>query len=240
MTNFFSLIVAASAVMGEGGFLERRQSPTYSKNWSNDKAVVEYQSLAGGAFTVNWDQENGGNFVVGKGYNPGREVAFNYSGTFTPGSNSNTYLALYGWVYNPTAEFYVIESFGVHHPADHKNSTCYGHFDSDGGTYEVWMKWQTNTEGALLFRQYWAVRTKRRVGGTITTANFFKAWEKVGLPLNRMGEMIIGIEGQWGSGSATLTAGVPPTTTVRESATPTTRTNVPTRTGTCTAVIDIS
>lgn len=133
-------------------------------------------------------------------------------------------------------EYYVIESFGVHHPADHANSTCYGHFESDGGTYEVWMKYQT---GVITFPQYWAVRTKRRVGGTITTGNFFAAWEAAGLPLGDHDEMIIGVEGQWGSGQATLTAGVLPTTTVVESATPTTRTNVPTRTNTCTAVIEI-
>jgi endo-1,4-beta-xylanase len=127
-----------------------------------------------------------------------------------------------------------MESFGVHHPADNPNSTCYGHFRSDGGTYEIWDKYN----GQL--HQLWSVRTTRRVGGTITTRNHFRAFEAVGLELGRQGEMIIGVEGQWGSGHATLTAGVAPTTTVRESATPTTRTQVPIRTNTCTASIDIS
>lgn len=127
-----------------------------------------------------------------------------------------------------------MESFGVHHPADNPNSTCYGHFTSDGGTYEIWDKYNGR------IHQLWSVRTTRRVGGTITTGNHFRAFEAVGLELGRHGEMIIGIEGQWGSGAATITAGVPPATRVVESATPTTRTQVSTRRDTCTASIDIS
>jgi endo-1,4-beta-xylanase len=237
---------AGSAVLGapsqpfEDGIIGPRQNTWYNKEWANDQANLTYENRAGGAFAVSWKEPNGGNFVVGKGYNPGRNVSLSYSGTFSPDANSNTYLALYGWAYNPTLEYYVVENFGVHHPADHGNSSCLGHFNSDGGTYEVWTKWQSNSEGQLLFRQLWAVRTQRRTGGTLTTGNFFKAWAAAGFPLNRQGEMIIGIEGQWGSGSATITAGVAPTGTVRQTATPTTRTNVPIRTGTCTAVLDIS
>lgn len=132
------------------------------------------------------------------------------------------------------SEYYVMESFGVHHPADNPNSTCYGHFQSDGGTYEIWDKYNGN------IHQLWSVRTKRRVGGTITTGNHFKAFKAAGLKLGSQGEMIIGIEGQWGSGAATITAGVPPATKVPESATPTTRTQVSTKKGTCTASLDIS
>lgn len=217
--------------------LEARQGgnpPHWYKYWANDQAVVEAEDLDGGEFTVEWNEPNGGNFVIGKGYRTGFNTKFNYSGTFTPGRNSNTYLALYGWTYGPTSEYYVMESFGVHHPADNPNSTCYGHFRSDGGTYEIWDKYNGN------IHQLWSVRTTRRVGGTITTGNHFRAFEAVGLDLGRHGEMIIGIEGQWGSGAATITAGVPPATRVVESATPTTRTQVATRSGTCTASIDIS
>jgi endo-1,4-beta-xylanase len=216
--------------------LETRQggNPYWYKYWANDKAEVTAKDLGQGKFSVVWDEPTGGNFVIGKGYQTGFETKFNYSGTFTPGTNSNTYLALYGWTYSPTSEYYVMESFGVHHPADNAASKCYGHFKSDGGTYEVWDKYNGN------IHQLWSVRTTRRVGGTITTKNHFNAFNKVGLTLGRHGEMIMGIEGQWGSGHATITAGVRPTTTVKESATPTTRTQVTTRTGTCTATIDIS
>lgn len=165
---------------------------------------------------------------------------FNYSGTYELGAVSNSYLGLYGWTLEPLVEYYVIESFGVHHPADNRNSTCYGTFESDGGTYEVWMKWRVNAPsiiGTATFPQYWSVRTKRHVGGTITTGNHYAAWERAGLPLGShdgMG-MVIGIEGQWGTGEADITAGVRPTTSVPERPTPTTRTEVPVGTNTCTA-----
>lgn len=241
-----SLALAAPSYQpgADDGSLMARQNPSkwYSKNWGNGKDVTnyEYTSLEGGKFSVTWDEKAGGNFVVGKGLNPGKDWKFNYTGTFEPGKNSNTYLALYGWTYGPTAEYYVIESFGVHHPADHPDSVCFGYFESDGGTYEIWRKYQKNDQGQVLFPQHWAVRTKRRVGGTLTTGNFFKAWNKAGLTMGRQGEMVIGVEGQWGSGKATITAGALPTGTVKESATPTTRTAVPVRTNTCTASIDIS
>jgi endo-1,4-beta-xylanase len=212
---------------------ESAAGPTWYKYWANDQADVDADNLSGGQFALTWDEPNGGNFVIGKGYQTGFETKFNYSGTFKPGSDSNAYLALYGWTYGPTLEYYVMESFGVHHPADNANATCHGHFASDSGTYEVWDKYNGD------IHQIFSIRTTRRVGGTITTGNHFAAFEAVGLELGSQGEMEIAIEGQWGSGAATITAGVPPATKVVESATPTTRTNVATKKSTCTATISI-
>lgn len=130
-------------------------------------------------------------------------------------------------------EYYVMESFGVHHPADNPNSTCYGHYSSDGGTYEVWDKYNGN------IHQLFSIRTKKRVGGTISTGTHFKAFKAAGMKLGSQGEMIIGIEGQAGSGTANITAGVVPPTKVPETATPTTRTQVKTKSGTCTASLKV-
>jgi endo-1,4-beta-xylanase len=83
----------------------------------------------------------------------------------------------------------VIENFGdKHNPTDNSNHTCYGTFESDGGTYEVWRKWRVNQPsiiGTATFPQYWSVRTKRHVGGTINTTKHFEKWEKAGLPLGK-------------------------------------------------------
>jgi endo-1,4-beta-xylanase len=83
----------------------------------------------------------------------------------------------------------VIENFGdKHNPTDNGNHTCYGTFESDGGTYEVWRKWRVNQPsiiGTATFPQYWSVRTKRHVGGTINTTKHFEKWEKAGLPLGK-------------------------------------------------------
>lgn len=160
---------------------------------------------------------------------------FNYTGSFSV--DKRAYLGLYGWTKNPLAEYYVIESFGIHNPSDNSNSTCHGTFQSDGATYEVWSKWRVNAPsiiGTATFQQYWSVRTKRHVGGTINTANHFAAWEEAGLPLGTQQDMAMGIEGQDGKGQATITVGALPATSVKESSTPTTRTERPMATNTCT------
>ncbi|KAI6778732.1 uncharacterized protein J7T54_000766 [Emericellopsis cladophorae] len=97
-------------------------NPHWYKYWANDKAVVEAENLSGGELTVNWDEPNGGNMPLAKDIGLASTCKFNCSGTFTPGNHSNTYLALYGWTYGPTSEYYVLESFGVHLPADNADS----------------------------------------------------------------------------------------------------------------------
>lgn len=79
--SVLSLITAATAVVGApsqpseaDALIVKRQNTFYEKNWSNDQAVLTWDDRPGGAFAVNWSQPNGGNFVVGKGYNPGREM----------------------------------------------------------------------------------------------------------------------------------------------------------------------
>jgi endo-1,4-beta-xylanase len=218
--------------------LEARQNNFATQYWANEFADLNWTSGAAGNYKVTWDQGFGGNFVVGKGYRPGGNMVVNYTGSFgLTGRTSRAYLALYGWTTSPLVEWYVIESTGAHHPADNANATCYGTFDSDGGTYELWMKWRINSPsiiGDADFQQFWSIRTKRHVGGTINTTRHFEAFDRAGLKLGRHSYMAMAIEGQIGSGAADITVGVKPTTTVPESTTYSTRTEVPIRTNTCT------
>lgn len=127
---------------------------------------------------------------------------------------------------------------GIHNPSDNPNATCYGTHQTDGGTYEVWMKWRVDAPsiiGDATYQQFWSIRTRRHVGGSINTTAHFEAFKKAGLKLGRHNFMAVGIEGQQGSGAANITVGVPPPTRVAESATPTQRTEVPRRSNTCTA-----
>jgi endo-1,4-beta-xylanase len=138
-------------------------------------------------------------------------------------------------------EWYVIEDMGIHNPSDNRNATCYGTIETDNGIYEIWMKWRINSPsiiGDADFQQFWSIRTKRHVGGTINTTEHFQAYEKAGLKLGKHNYMAFAVEGQEGKGTAHITVGVAPTTRVSESATPTTRTERPQVTSTCTAKLD--
>lgn len=48
--------------------LVKRQQRFATQYWANDKASLAWASGAAGAYSVNWSNPSGGNFVVGKGY----------------------------------------------------------------------------------------------------------------------------------------------------------------------------
>ncbi|KAI8623699.1 concanavalin A-like lectin/glucanase domain-containing protein [Xylariaceae sp. FL1651] len=202
------------------------EATTYtSYNYTDEFSTYDFQPGFGGEFKVTWDNGFGGDFVVGKGYTPAKLMLVNYTGTFDV--DGNAYLALYGWMFNPQVEYYVIEALGSHNPSDNTSATQHGCLESDGATYQIWQKERyLSGEGknAQFFQQYWSIRTSMHVGGTITMANHFKAWEAAGMPLGTLASMDMVIEGQVGSGTAVITVGTLPTTPVPETPTPTHRT----------------
>ena len=105
----------------------------------------------------------------------------NYSGSYSPG-NSGSYLAVYGWINNPQAEYYIVESYGSFNPCS-SGVTQLGTVQSDGATYTLCTDTRTNQPsitGTSTFTQYWSVRNSKRTSGTITTKNHFAAWAKHG------------------------------------------------------------
>ncbi|KAI8942037.1 hypothetical protein NX059_000142 [Plenodomus lindquistii] len=172
--------------------------------WTDGRGSVTYNNGAGGAYDVQWS--NVGNFVAGKGWNPGspsRNVT--YTGTWTAGS-VNSYISLYGWTRNPLIEYYIVESFGSYDPSSAASKK--GTVTSDGGTYTILQTTRTNQpsiDGTKTFQQFWSVRTNKRVGGTITLQNHFEAWRKVGMNLgSEWNYQILATEGYGSSGSAKI------------------------------------
>jgi endo-1,4-beta-xylanase len=79
------LTIAAAASCVSAGLTEARQalaereanaaiSLNSLQNWSNDFADLDFNVGSNGAFSVDWDNGFGGNFVVGRGYQPGRDM----------------------------------------------------------------------------------------------------------------------------------------------------------------------
>ncbi|RYP11269.1 hypothetical protein DL765_007821 [Monosporascus sp. GIB2] len=172
--------------------------------WTDGRGNIDFNNGPRGSYSVTW--QNVGNFVGGKGWNPGsgnRNVT--YSGTWNA-ANQNSYVALYGWTRNPLIEYYVVESFGSYNPST--GASRLGSVTTDGSTYDIYRTQRVNQpsiDGTSTFYQYWSVRQQKRVGGTINVKAHFDAWSRSGLQLGTHNYQILATEGYQSSGSASIT-----------------------------------
>jgi len=129
----------------------------------------------------------------------------NYTGSFTP-NGGTAYLSVYGWTTSPLIEYRIVESYLSFNPSSDDGFTYKGNVTSDGGKYDIYLCDPPN-EGMYpedAFSQYWSVRTDKRVGGTVTTANHFDTWKTAGMNLGIFNYQLLATEGDNGSGSSSI------------------------------------
>jgi len=227
MVSFTSMITAAVAATGalaapatdvsvraSNELVARQSTPSstgthngcYYSWWTDGGSRVTYTNGAAGSYSVSWG--SGGNFVGGKGWNPGSARTITYSGTYSP--NGNSYLAIYGWTRNPLVEYYVVENFGTYDPSS--NAQVKGSITVDGSSYKVAQTTRTNQpsiDGTSTFQQYWSVRQSKRSSGSVNMATHFDAWQKNGLKLGTHNYQIVATEGYFSTGSANIKVSCP-------------------------------
>lgn len=211
-------IVKAAFISGYTVFAIQAHAQTITENTTGtvddlfysfwkDVGDVSMTLHEGGRYQSEWDA-NIINWIGGIGWNPGGPKVVNYSGSYTPNPDANSYLTLYGWTTEPLIEYYVIESYGSWYPGD--GGTYYGTYQSDGALYDAFYVWRT--VGGINGQQriaYYSIRRDKHefgpVSGTITSGNHFAAWSQMGLELGDHEYMIFATEGYQSGGSSDIT-----------------------------------
>ena len=87
--------------------IEKRNPGGIDYNQNYNGGAAGYQSnLSTGKYSLKWN--SGTDVVAGLGWKTGSARAITYSGQYSPGT-SGSYLAVYGWINNPQAEYYIVE-----------------------------------------------------------------------------------------------------------------------------------
>jgi len=171
--------------------------------WTDGVGTVNYRNGDDGRYDVDW--EDNGNFIGGKGWNPGSgSRTINFNATFD--IVGNAYLTVYGWMTNPKVEYYIIESFGTFDPSAYAQQK-FASYSVDGSEYSLGKTTRYSMvpmEGSTIL-QYYAVRRSKRSSGSVNVAEHFAAWRERGLKLGNHQDQIVATEGYYSNGSSSVT-----------------------------------
>jgi endo-1,4-beta-xylanase len=149
-----------------------------------------------------------------------------YACTFKP--TGDALMGIHGWMTDPYIEYYIVDSWGTWQPPGsglmHK-----GTITVDGALYDVYLDTHPISVDIMDgMKTYWSVRKSKRTSGTISISDHFSQWERLGMPLGKLYNVMLFIEGFQSSGNAVFTTaeitvsnGQTPTPTSSPTPTPT-------------------
>lgn len=178
----------------------------YSYELWKDSGDTTMTLTGDGCFDCEWKNINNALFRIGKKFDCTKtyeeigNIELEYDVDYNPDGNS--YLCLYGWTREPLIEYYVVESWGSWRPPGGEPIAT---VDVDGRTYDVYRTLRVNQpsiDGNTTFEQYWSVRREKSTSGTVNATAHFMTWEALGMPLGKLYEAALTVEGYQSAGSA--------------------------------------
>jgi hypothetical protein len=171
--------------------------------WNEDRKGTASMTLGvGGAFKCAWNNIRNVLFRAGRKF--GETQTHTQIGTISieykadkfdlpgAGGTKNAYLSVYGWITNGAGssttnlvEYYIIENYGEFNPGTgNSNAVSKGSATIDGAVYnfyEIPMTNRPSIKGNTNFTQYLSIRQTKRMEGTISVSEHFKAWNTAGM-----------------------------------------------------------
>ena len=204
------MIIPASAASAATVITENKigSEDGYDYELWKDSGNTSMTLTGGGTFSCEWSNINNALFRKGvkfdctKTYKEIGNITIDFDADYNP--NGNSYLCVYGWTRDPLVEYYIVEAWGSWRPP---GAASKGTVNIDGGTYDIYETDRINQpsiDGNTTFKQYWSVRQDKRTSGTINVSSHFAAWENMGMPMGKLYEAALNVEGYQSSGSATI------------------------------------
>lgn len=172
-------------------------------------AMTAFSGDAACAFKANWT--NPGDLLAhcgyyifshNKKYNEYGDIVAGYNYTKSGDGGESSYIGLYGWLYNPMIEYYIVDDSYQDLSAP-QNAEKLGSYELDDATYTLYKmdcidKYESDKNS---FTKVFAVRSSARTCGIISVNEHFKKWADLGLPLGEIYSCTIGCEVMGGTGS---------------------------------------
>lgn len=179
--------------------------------WTENPAgsMTIFSGDAACAFKANWDNPRDllahcgyYNFSHDKKYDAYGEIVAGYNYTKSGDGGESSYIGLYGWLYNPTIEYYIVDD-SYQDLSVPQDAEKLGTYELDDATYTLYKMDCIDEYGSdkNSFTKVFAVRSSARTCGIISVNKHFIKWTDLGLSIGEIYSCTIGCEVMGGMGS---------------------------------------
>jgi endo-1,4-beta-xylanase len=123
-----------------------------------------------------------------------------------PEDNGFSWVAVYGWTFEPLTEYYILEDWSVFGPAT--DYDFQGTITVDGGTYDIFRNRRINAMspvGLTDFDQFWSIRQEPRQCGHISISEHLNR-NSLDMEMGLMREAMLLVEALDGTGTVDFTS----------------------------------